>query len=102
MVKFFFGVIFILWKGYRNFQKCFLILVLSLSYVVLITSVLSFLNQIINWRTCLKFPDEPKISDEAKDLICHLLCNVETRLGTRGVEEIKVYLHLLEMFIHEL
>lgn len=46
--------------------------------------------QIINWRTCLKFPEEPKISDEAKDLICHLLCDVETRLGTRGVEEIKV------------
>ena len=38
----------------------------------------------------MKFPDEPKISDEAKDLICHLLCDVETRLGTGGVEEIKV------------
>lgn len=50
-----------------------------------------FLYQIINWKTCLKFPDEPKISDEAKDLICHLLCDVEKRLGTRGVEEIKVW-----------
>ena len=38
----------------------------------------------------MKFPEEPKISEEAKDLICHLLCDVETRLGTRGVEEIKV------------
>jgi hypothetical protein len=38
----------------------------------------------------VKFPEEPKISEEAKDLICHLLCDVETRLGTRGVEEIKV------------
>lgn len=46
--------------------------------------------QIINWKTCLKLPEEPKISNEAKDLICHLLCDVETRLGTRGVEEIKV------------
>lgn len=46
-------------------------------------------RKIINWRTCLKFPEEPKVSDEAKDLICHLLCDVETRLGTRGVEEIK-------------
>lgn len=46
--------------------------------------------QIINWKTCLKFPEEPKISNEAKDLICNLLCDVETRLGTRGVEEIKV------------
>ena len=38
----------------------------------------------------MKFPEEPKISDEAKDLICCLLCDVETRLGTRGVEELKV------------
>jgi serine/threonine kinase 38 len=48
-------------------------------------------RKIINWRTCLKFPEEPKISDVAKDLICHLLCDVETRLGTRGVEEIKAH-----------
>ncbi|EOY14449.1 hypothetical protein QUC31_000043 [Theobroma cacao] len=48
-------------------------------------------RKIINWRTCLKFPDEPKITDEAKDLICHLLCDVETRLGTRGVEELKAH-----------
>ncbi|KAL0558029.1 hypothetical protein IC582_006592 [Cucumis melo] len=46
-------------------------------------------RKIINWRTCLKFPEDPKISEEAKDLISHLLCDVETRLGTRGVEEIK-------------
>lgn len=46
-------------------------------------------RKILNWKTCLKFPDEPKISDEAKDLICHLLCNVERRLGTRGAQEIK-------------
>ncbi|XP_010269845.1 PREDICTED: serine/threonine-protein kinase tricorner-like isoform X2 [Nelumbo nucifera] len=48
-------------------------------------------RKIINWKTCLKFPGEPKISDEAKDLIYHLLCDVETRLGTRGVEEIKAH-----------
>lgn len=48
-------------------------------------------RKIINWRTCLKFPEEPKISDEARDLICHLLCDVETRLGTGGVEEIKAH-----------
>ncbi|KAK8601190.1 hypothetical protein V6N13_059087 [Hibiscus sabdariffa] len=47
--------------------------------------------EIINWRACLKFPEEPKISAEAKDLICHLLCDVETRLGTRGVEELKAH-----------
>ncbi|CAN6721573.1 unnamed protein product [Malus baccata var. baccata] len=48
-------------------------------------------RKIINWRTCLKFPDEPKISEEAKDLICHLLCDVESRLGTHGAEEIKAH-----------
>ncbi|KAJ6709774.1 SERINE/THREONINE-PROTEIN KINASE [Salix koriyanagi] len=48
-------------------------------------------RKIINWRTCLKFPEEPKISSVAKDLICHLLCDVETRLGTRGVEELKAH-----------
>ncbi|CAA0840667.1 Protein kinase family protein [Striga hermonthica] len=46
-------------------------------------------RKIINWRTCLKFPEEPKISYEAKDLILHLLCDVDKRLGTRGVDEIK-------------
>ncbi|KAI4316700.1 hypothetical protein L6164_024655 [Bauhinia variegata] len=48
-------------------------------------------RKIINWKTCLKFPEEPKISVEAKDLICRFLCDVETRLGTRGVEEIKAH-----------
>jgi len=48
------------------------------------------LCQIINWKTCLKFPAEPTISAEAKDLICRLMCDVDARLGTRGVEEIKV------------
>ncbi|XP_059633736.1 uncharacterized protein LOC132276361 [Cornus florida] len=48
-------------------------------------------RKIINWKTCLKFPEDSKISDEAKDLICHLLCDVGTRLGTRGVEEIKAH-----------
>ncbi|CAL5185349.1 unnamed protein product [Lathyrus oleraceus] len=46
-------------------------------------------RKIVNWRACLKFPEEPKISAEAKDLICSLLCDVDTRLGTRGVDEIK-------------
>jgi len=38
----------------------------------------------------LKFPDEAKLSSEAKDIISRLLCDVEHRLGTRGVQEIKV------------
>ncbi|GJX37444.1 serine/threonine-protein kinase tricorner [Tanacetum coccineum] len=48
-------------------------------------------RKIINWRTCLKFPEEPKVTKEARDLICHLLCDVESRLGTGGVDEIKAH-----------
>ncbi|XP_057781506.1 uncharacterized protein LOC130999850 [Salvia miltiorrhiza] len=50
---------------------------------------MSTCRKIVNWRTHLKFPEEAKISPEAKDLICKLLCNVEKRLGTRGADEIK-------------
>ncbi|EYU32562.1 hypothetical protein ABFS82_14G026400 [Erythranthe guttata] len=48
-------------------------------------------RKIVNWRTHLKFPEEAKLSVEAKDLICKLLCNVEQRLGTRGADEIKAH-----------
>ncbi|GKB25109.1 serine/threonine-protein kinase tricorner [Tanacetum coccineum] len=34
--------------------------------------------------------EEPKFTKEVRDLICHLLCDVESRLGTGGVDEIKV------------
>lgn len=44
----------------------------------------------MNWRTHLKFPEEEKLSAEAKDLISKLLCNVEQRLGTKGAHEMKV------------
>uniref|UniRef100_A0A7I4D1Q3 Protein kinase domain-containing protein n=1 Tax=Physcomitrium patens TaxID=3218 RepID=A0A7I4D1Q3_PHYPA len=46
-------------------------------------------RKIVNWRNNLKFPDEAKLTPEAKDLISRLLCDVEHRLGTRGVAEIK-------------
>lgn len=55
----------------------------------------SLLLQIVNWRTHLKFPEEAKLSPEAKDLICKLLCNVEQRLGTKGAHEIKVHLYII-------
>lgn len=50
----------------------------------------SLFFQIVNWRSHLKFPEEAKLSPEAKDLISKLLCNVEQRLGTKGAQEIKV------------
>nr|CAD1836160.1 unnamed protein product [Ananas comosus var. bracteatus] len=48
-------------------------------------------RKIVNWRTHLKFPEEARISAEAKDLISKLLCNVDQRLGTRGADEIKAH-----------
>lgn len=52
---------------------------------------MSTCRKIVNWRTHLKFPEEAKLSPEAKDLICKLLCNVEKRLGTKGAHEIKAH-----------
>ncbi|KAJ7521380.1 hypothetical protein O6H91_19G051300 [Diphasiastrum complanatum] len=46
-------------------------------------------RKIVNWRTHLKFPEEAKLTPEAKDLICKLLCDVDHRLGSRGAEDIK-------------
>ncbi|KAI5397488.1 uncharacterized protein LOC127091869 [Lathyrus oleraceus] len=48
-------------------------------------------RKIVNWRTTLKFPEEAKLSPDAKDLICRLLCNVEQRLGIKGADEIKAH-----------
>ncbi|ERN18795.1 hypothetical protein AMTRI_Chr07g24250 [Amborella trichopoda] len=50
---------------------------------------MSTCRKIVNWRTHLKFPEEAKLSVEARDLISRLLCNVELRLGTKGAHEIK-------------
>lgn len=44
----------------------------------------------MNWRSHLKFPEEARLSPEAKDLVSKLLCNVDQRLGTNGATEIKV------------
>ncbi|KAJ4726911.1 Non-specific serine/threonine protein kinase [Melia azedarach] len=52
---------------------------------------MSTCRKIVNWRTHLKFPEEAKLSSEAKDLISKLLCNVNQRLGAKGADEIKVH-----------
>ncbi|XP_058197148.1 uncharacterized protein LOC131313080 [Rhododendron vialii] len=52
---------------------------------------MSTCRKIVNWRTHLKFPDEAKLSPEAKDLISKLLCNVNQRLGSKGAYEIKAH-----------
>ncbi|KAI3960127.1 hypothetical protein MKW98_016851 [Papaver atlanticum] len=52
---------------------------------------MSTCRKIVNWKTHLKFPEEAKLSPEAKDLISKLLCNVDQRLGTNGADEIKAH-----------
>ncbi|CAA7390508.1 unnamed protein product [Spirodela intermedia] len=52
---------------------------------------MSTCRKIVNWKTHLKFPEEANLSDEAKDLISKLLCNVDQRLGTKGANEIKIH-----------
>jgi len=52
---------------------------------------MSTCRKIVNWRTHLKFPEEAKLSPEAKDLISKLLCNVNQRLGSKGAYEIKAH-----------
>eukprot|EP00252_Welwitschia_mirabilis_P023878 TRINITY_DN6875_c0_g1_i1.p1 TRINITY_DN6875_c0_g1~~TRINITY_DN6875_c0_g1_i1.p1 ORF type:complete len:525 (-),score=110.86 TRINITY_DN6875_c0_g1_i1:259-1833(-) len=48
-------------------------------------------RKIVQWRLHLKFPEEAKLSLEAKDLICKLLCDVDHRLGSNGAHEIKAH-----------
>ncbi|XP_008805805.2 serine/threonine-protein kinase 38-like [Phoenix dactylifera] len=48
-------------------------------------------RKIVHWRQNLKFPEEARLSPEAKDLICRLLCDVEHRLGSGGADQIKAH-----------
>jgi serine/threonine kinase 38 len=50
---------------------------------------MSTCRKIVHWRQHLRFPPEVPLSPEAKDLISRLLCEVDQRLGTNGVGEIK-------------
>jgi serine/threonine kinase 38 len=46
-------------------------------------------RKIVHWRHYLRFPNEPALSDEAYSLIRGFMCDVDKRLGTRSVEDIK-------------
>ncbi|XP_057776188.1 uncharacterized protein LOC130995056 isoform X1 [Salvia miltiorrhiza] len=48
-------------------------------------------RKIVHWKNHLRFPEDTKISPEAKDLVCRLLCDVEHRLGTGGAAQIKAH-----------
>ncbi|KAL6897861.1 hypothetical protein ACP4OV_006820 [Aristida adscensionis] len=49
------------------------------------------IKQIVHWKSYLKFPDNPRLSLEAKDLICRLLCDVDHRIGSGGADQIKAH-----------
>lgn len=55
----------------------------------------AYVCQIVHWKNHLKFPEEVRLSPEAKDLISRLLCDVEHRLGTGGSDQIKVLFYFL-------
>lgn len=46
-------------------------------------------SKIMNHEACFKFPDEPQISDDAKDLISHLVCNQSKRF--RDLSQFKTH-----------
>ena len=58
--------------------------------------VVSISEQIIYWRKYLKFPEDSRLSPEARDLMCRLLCDADHRLGARGADEVKVNVGTLE------
>ncbi|KAK6120392.1 hypothetical protein DH2020_045872 [Rehmannia glutinosa] len=49
-------------------------------------------KKIVHWRNHLKFPNEARVTPEAKDLIRRLLRDVDNRLGSHGPDEIKGHL----------
>ncbi|TVU21453.1 hypothetical protein EJB05_31087, partial [Eragrostis curvula] len=48
-------------------------------------------RKIVHWRNHLKFPEDARLSHEARDLICRLLCDVDHRIGSAGADQIKAH-----------
>ncbi|XP_078428126.1 AGC (cAMP-dependent, cGMP-dependent and protein kinase C) kinase family protein [Wolffia australiana] len=48
-------------------------------------------RKIVHWRHHLRFPEEARLSPEARDLIRRLLCDVDHRLGNCGANQIKAH-----------
>lgn len=57
-------------------------------------NISSVIFQIVHWKNHLKFPEDARLTPEAKDLILRLLSDVEHRLGTNGPAEIKVCIYI--------
>lgn len=45
-------------------------------------SLVETYSRIMNHEICFKFPDEPNVSDQVRDLISHLICNKKDRFST--------------------
>ncbi|CAM0880125.1 unnamed protein product [Alopecurus aequalis] len=48
-------------------------------------------RKIVHWRNHVKFPEDSRLSLEARDLICRLLCDVDHRIGGAGADQIKAH-----------
>ncbi|XP_026422261.1 serine/threonine-protein kinase 38-like [Papaver somniferum] len=48
-------------------------------------------RKIVHWKNHLKFPEEARLTPEARNLICRLLCDVDQRLGIGGADHIKAH-----------
>jgi serine/threonine kinase 38 len=46
-------------------------------------------QKILQWRKTLNIPPEANLSPAAADILKRLLCDVDHRLGTNGIDEIK-------------
>ena len=48
-------------------------------------------QKIMHWKKTFAIPDEPKLSDNSKDILKRLICDSDTRLGRNGCDEIKAH-----------
>lgn len=46
-------------------------------------------KKIVSWQHYLRIPKEAKLSVEARDIMLRLMCGVNQRLGSNGIDEIK-------------